>query len=277
VKARFRRALALVIQCTALGAAQVNGPAVAQTAPDSNPPSADQQTDMLNKMSQYADTYVANLPSFLCTQVTTHYTSGLKHIDWKKGDVVVAQLSYHSGKEQQKIQLVNNKVPKTTLPSWHWRLTSAGEFSNQLSSVFAESSKAGYAWNRWDSLRGHRVAVFDYTIQKENSTLSLSSLGVKAVVGYRGTIWADAGTGQVWRIDNHALDIPEELQMHEIGTTTDYEPVTIVERTYVLPVRAEIVEKDIKEYKKNVVDFTNYQQFRADSTLRFDVPDEPKK
>jgi hypothetical protein len=275
------RGLALVIQFTAL---LVTEPALmsfdalaADETPDSKPPDTDQQAALLNKMSEYAEAYTGNVPSFLCIQVTTHYTSGLKHLEWKKGDTVVAQLSYNNGQEQHKIRLVNNKIPRATLPSWHWGLTSAGEFSNQLYNVFAESSKAGYAWNRWDSLRGRRVAVFDYTIQKEHSTMSLSSMGVKAIVAYRGTIWADAETGQVWRIDNHALDIPSELQMLEIGTVTDYASVTIAERSYVLPVHADIQEKDIKEYKKNEVDFTNYQQFRADSTLRFDVPDEPKQ
>jgi hypothetical protein len=268
VIARFWNAIAFAIVFSALAAAQTS----AATAPDSN-----QQADLLNKMSEYAEKYVADLPNFLCTQVTGHFESGLKHVHWSKGDIVVAQLSYSGGKEQQKIVLVNNKAPKTEPRSWRWKLTTSGEFGAKLANVFAESSKAGYSWNRWDTLRGRPVAVFDYTIQKENSLMTLIVMGVRAVVAYRGTVWGDPVTGQVWRVEDHALDIPSELQREEIGTTIDFDPVEIAGRTYVLPVHAETIEQRHSGYEKNEVDFRDYKQFRADSTLRFDVPDEPQK
>jgi hypothetical protein len=262
---------------TALVSATLFAAFAAAQAPLGKAPDTEQQGDMLNKMSAYAESYVSNLPNFLCTQETTHFESGLKHLHWSKVDSVVAQLSYSEGQEHQKIQLINNKAPKTAPRSWRWKLSTAGEFSADLGNVFDEASKAGYAWNRWDTLRGSPVAVLDYVIQKEHSNLTLTMMGVKAVVGYRGAIWADPTTGQVRRIENRALDIPPELQMQEISTTIDYAPVEIADRKYILPVHAETIEKNFHNYEKNDIDFRNYQQFRADSTLRFDVPEEPKK
>ncbi len=58
-------------------------------------------------------------------------------------------------------------------------------------------------------VRGKHLAIFDYSIDKEHSTLRLSlSDFVAAVVPYHGSIYADPATGAIWRISNSASDLP---------------------------------------------------------------------
>ncbi len=224
---------------------------------------------MINSMRSYAETYEAGLPNFLCTQVTTHFTSGRKHEKWRKGDTVTAQLSYSNGKEHSNIQYINNKPAPPHVRPFRWALSTSGEFGAVLVRIFDSDSEAKFDWKGWQELEGKRLASFAFSVAKENSTLQLSSFGVSAVVAYQGAVWVDQASGHVLKIVEEALDIPEELLMEQINRVVQYGNVEISGKTYVLPVRAEIVDTTREDRQRNVIDFNNYRKFEAESTLTF--------
>lgn len=231
--------------------------------------SADAQVTLINSMRSYAETYEAGLPNFLCTQVTTHYTSGRKREKWRKGDTVTAQLTYSNGKEHSNIQYINNKPAPPHVKPFRWALSTSGEFGAVLVRIFDADSEATFEWKGWQELEGKQLASFAFSVAKENSTLELSSFGVSAIVGYQGAVWAEPTTGHVLKIVEEALDIPEELLMNEIKRVVEYGDVQIGGSTYVLPVRAEIVDSTRDDRQRNLIEFNNYRKFAAESTLTF--------
>jgi len=159
-------------------------------------------------------------------------------------------------------------------------------------SVFPwDGSPATIVWDHWDTLRRHRVAVFRYSVARENSHWIASGFPVKSkiphspegvpysgpvqvlhepiTIAYTGTIWVDPQTGEIWRWSNEETQLPLNLRTRYASEVVDYDRVTLGNRDYLLPViRIEIANTDTGRIRL-VWNYSNYQRFEADSTITF--------
>src|ERR1700685_1784578 len=92
------------------------------------------QEQLLAAARGYADRYIDNLPSFICTQTVEQFEADRKARHWHKGDRLTSQLVWDQGREQRTLQLVNER-PVSQRTSWRSPLVSEGEFGNLLDSV----------------------------------------------------------------------------------------------------------------------------------------------
>jgi len=234
------------------------------------------QDRLLDAMEQYGAQYVSRLPNFLCVQVTRQYEAGLKSNRWHQGDTLTSHLSFHDGEEKRTIELVNGKPADPAKRRWHTPLSTEGEFGTLLSRLVDPASDATFTWNRWENLRGKRLAVFDYTVDKEHSTLTmrLSDLA-EGVLPYHGSVYVDPDTGAVWRVTDSAdSDIPRDLEMKAIGTVIDYAETTIGGNSYLLPATASVLVVTETGKVRNDLEFQDYRKFEADSTIKFGATNE---
>jgi hypothetical protein len=202
--------------------------------------------------------------------VTRQFDAGKKSNRWHKGDTLVAKLSFNQGREERTLDSVNGKPVDPAKTRRRPPLSTEGEFGILLSRVLGPDSEAWFTWNRWEILRGKRLAVFDFTVDKQHSTLSLSLSDLaKAIVPYRGSIYADPASGAVWRINDVAFDIPPQLLTREISTTIDYGEIPIGDRKYLLPVEATVSVLLETKRIRNEMEFQNYRKFEADSAVTF--------
>lgn len=230
---------------------------------------------MLEAMRAYAVQYVANLPNFLCEQVTRQYQAGRKPNHWRKGDVLTFRLLYSNGEEQRNLELVNDQPVRAGMRRWRTPLQTEGEFGLLIDSVFGAESEASFAWNGWQDIRGKRAAAFDFAIDVKHSTMTLrlSDLA-KATVPYHGTVYGDPENGAIWRITSEATELPKKLETESISTTIDYDQAPIGNRTYLLPVAATIWMKADRDYIRNELEFRNYRKFEADSVIKYASADD---
>lgn len=240
------------------------------------PPDAAEQRRMLDAMSAYAEHYVANLPNFLCEQVTRQYEAGRKPDRWRSGDVLRSKLLFSNGEEQRHLELVNDRPIRPGTRRWRTPLQTEGEFGILLDRVFGAESQASFAWKGWEMVRGERTAVFAFAIDAEHSTMTLrlSDLA-KATVPYYGTVYGDPASGAIWRITDAATNLPKELRTKSISTAIDYDQVRIGEKSYLLPVQASIWMTTDTNNVRNDLEFRNYRKFEADSVIKFASADEP--
>ena len=243
--------------------------AAGQSAATEQAPGAEEQQKLIAAVREYADRYVSNLPNFLCIQVTEQYQTGRKADHWLRGDTLTSKLVFSNGREQRSLELVNNKAAKDGRRR-HSPLETEGEFGVLLDRIFSERSHASFTWNRWDVVRGKRVAVFDYAIDREHSTLKLMRSDLaQAIIAYDGLLYADAETGAVWRVTMTLKDIPAELETDSSSTTIDYEEATIGGVRYLLPLAATVEMSASKHLIRNEIRFENYQKFDTDSTITY--------
>jgi hypothetical protein len=234
------------------------------------PPSAEEKTKLLASMRQYAQEYVMNLPNFLCTEHIQQFEAARKAKRWHKGDSLTFKLIYNRGREDRTLELVNDKPITSHTAAWRTPLTTEGEFGLLLNSVFGVQTAASFVWNRWEPLQDRWVAVFDYSVDQERSTLKLSLSDVAhAIVPYHGSVYADPANGSIRRITSSASDIPASIQTKSIATTIDYQEVPIAGRTYLLPVQAIVSLATRTHQMQNEMRFVNYRKFETDSTVTY--------
>lgn len=256
--------------CVAAGLGVSSEIAQAQSTEQSSAPLGTEQDNLLTMMQRYADRYVSNLPNFVCIQTIRQLEAGKRSKRWRAGDVLTSKLTFNEGHEDRTLILVNNKEVRSSLKTWRTPLVTEGEFGLLLSRVLSPDSEASFTWSRWETLKGKRLAVFDYDVDKQHSTLrlSLSDLA-KAIVPYHGSVWADPETGAVWRITDTATDIPAVLETQQISTTIDYGEIPIGDTTYLLPVEAVVSLLLEKRRVRNEMTFEDYQKFEARSAITF--------
>lgn len=263
------RKLCLMVGIVSLS---ISATVAGQTSDQASPaaPSAAVQEKLVAAMREYAEQYVANLPNFICTQVTEQFEAGHKTTHWHRGDTLTSKLVFNEGREERSLELVNDKPRKSGGRSWRTPLVTEGEFGMLLNSIFGEASNAAFSWNSWDLVAGKRVAVFDYTIDGNHSTLSLSLSDLaRAIVAYHGSVYADPATGVVWRITNRVTEIPRQIQTKSVSTTIEYEKTAIGSANYVLPVEASIWLSTEANDIRNEIRFKDYRKFEADSTITY--------
>jgi hypothetical protein len=233
-------------------------------------PSPAEQQNLLSSIRQYAEQYVENLPNFICEQVTRQFEAGKKPKRWRQGDTLTARLIYNGGREERTLEYVNNRPVGTRAQIWRRPLITEGEFGMLMERVFNSLPDTGFSWSGWQSGGSGWLAAFDYEVDKQHSTLSLT-LGdlAKAVVPYRGSIYADPATGAIWRITSNPTDIPAELRTKSISTLIDYAPVAIGGKSYILPFQATVTLVTPSGNIKNEIEFTGFRKFETESRITY--------
>ena len=268
-KPRFRYLVILGFVGFCVSGQLLSAQAVDAAVGTGGPPSRAEQESMLTAMRQYAAEYISHLPNFICTQDTQQFESGRKATHWHKGDTLRFRLVFDGGSEQRSLELVNSQPPR---PGRRGRmpLTTEGEFGTLLGSIFGASSETAFSWNRWDMVRGHRVAVIDFAVDREHSTLKLSLSDLaNSLVPYHGSVYAEAETGEVWKISSNATDIPVEIRTRSIATTIEYSEVPIGGVRYLLPVEASVLLDTGTNNIRNEMWFSSYRKFEADSSITY--------
>jgi hypothetical protein len=242
-------------------------------------PSAAEQKKLIDDVRDYALNYVANLPNFICTQLTRRYydPSGLEF--WSQQDTIVAQLTFFDQKEDYKVKLINNRPVDTTFDKLDGS-TSQGEFGSMMKEIFEPESEAEFQWLRWATLGGRRAHVISYFVRQDRSKWSIRYQRSDSIVpAYKGLIYVDRDSRAVLRITLEADSIPPDFPIQQVGLVLDYDFVDISGQRYMLPLKFSTRMREAKFLSKNEVEFRTYRKYGTESSITFeDEPvDEPSK
>ncbi|MFM2123759.1 MAG: hypothetical protein RL328_210 [Acidobacteriota bacterium] len=239
------------------------------------PPTAAEQSALLEQVRHNALDYSDSLPNFICTQVTRRYVGAPGLSSFRLMDTIQEQLSFVEKKENYKVVLINNLPVKDIAHDKVGGATSSGEFGSMLLEIFQPDSRTEFRWDRWATLRGRRTHVFEFRVLQRYSKYLISDResGREMVAGYRGLIYADPETKMVMRIKFDAEGL-QNFPINRVSLDLNYDFVTISGRQYVLPLKAELQSAAGAYGSRNEVEFRRYERFSADATIIYDVPDE---
>ena len=243
------------------------------------PPAPDsiEQKQILAEITENAQNYIKSLPNFICLQVTRRYgdSSGLEN--FRLIDTIAERLSYFEQKEDYKVVSVNG-VPATGNVKHEQQTgaSSSGEFGSILKEIFDPETQTDFNWERWATLRGKRMYVFNFHVHQLHSQYTIYSAEVKRtiIVGYHGLVYADRDAKMVMRIMMEAEDLPADFPVQSVNLDMNYDFMKISGQPYLLPLKSEIRSHEGKFMVKNEVEFRLYNRFGADTSIQFgDVPD----
>jgi hypothetical protein len=234
-------------------------------------PAPEEQQRTLDSARDIAIHYTGKLPDFICTeQVERTDRTSPTNI---KADRLTIQLSYSGQKEMYKLVTMNGQPTKQPLESLDGLIT-AGEFGSQLLAIFDPASTADFQWKQSTNIRKRTAAVYTYRIARANSHYMVgnrSNTGnmVSTAAGYHGEVFLDSGTSRVLRLTATADDLPKESGILQSSVAVDYDLANVAGRSYLLPSHSEShMERSYRQIS-NVVTFTGYRKFVAESTIDF--------
>jgi hypothetical protein len=257
-------------------------------------PDAAEQAQILKQMRQYAAAY--KLPDVAFDQILTHFRAPLGSENWKQEWVRETKWIAHGGhfygccwgrkKGKWVIALPRTGARQYWKESWY--IPGNGVFP-------WDGAKAAITWNRWDTARNHRLAVFDYCVSKEDSHYlatgfpkmarvphspegipfsgPVTDIPYSVNVPYSGEIWVDPESGGVWRLTDVATEFPARLKGRRASSATEYDSVTLGAATYLLPVAHTVVLDTVTERLRPEYAYRNYRKFEADSSITFFTAD----
>ncbi|HZQ54799.1 MAG TPA: hypothetical protein VFB14_21530 [Bryobacteraceae bacterium] len=248
-------------------------------APPIPPPSSVKQQEIRDLMTQYALNYTQNLPNFICVEVTRRYVDPRGGNDYRSLGTVLARVSYNEGAEHYKVYSVDGKIVDTDMGGiGGGGARSTGEFAGMMRSIFEPKSEAEFGWDHWATLRGRRMAVFNYFIDSGHSSYSIEYGGSggpgdeqRIITAYRGLIYADPDTGEIDRIKFIAVNIPSSFPVRETTETLDYDLIDISGQKFVCPTRALLYMRAEHQTSRNEIEFRNYRKFGADIAIKYDM------
>lgn len=258
------------------------GPAVARLGstqgPAIPPPDAVTQQKIIDLMKQYALTYTQSLPNFICVEVMRRYIDPNAGDHYRSLGNVLAKVSYNEGQENYKVYSVNGHYEDTTLDKAGSTggAISSGEFGSLMREIFEPKSQAEFGWDHWGTLRGRRMAVFNYMIDSGHSSWSITYSAAagdeqRIITAYKGLVYADPNTGEITRIKFVAVDIPRTFPVSQASEILDYDQVQISGQPYVCPLMATLNMTSGREKTKNEIEFRDYRRFDAGSTITYDM------
>ena len=259
-----------------------SGPGVARLGstqgPVIPPPDSVRQQKMLDLMKEYAMTYTQSLPNFLCVEVMRRYVDPNAGDHYRSLGNVLAQVSYNEGQEKYKVYSINGHYEDTTLDkaAATGGAISSGEFGSLMREIFEPRSQAEFGWDHWATLRGRRMAVFNYLIDSGHSQWSITySSGPgdeqRIITAYKGLVYADPNTGQITRIKFIAVDIPRTFPVSQATEILDYDQVQISGQPFICPLMATLNMTSGREKTKNEIEFRDYRKFGIDSGITYDM------
>lgn len=241
------------------------------------PPDSVRQQQILDRMREYALDYTAKLPNFICVEVTRRTIDPRGTDRYLSLDTVLAKVSYNEGQEHYQVYSVGGKyvdMPMDKVGGGGARST--GEFAGMMRSIFEPSSQAEFNWDHWGTLRGRRMAVFNYFIDSGHSSYSISYGNgpgdeQRIITAYKGRIYADEHTGEIARIEFVAVDIPKSFPVTATTEILDYDAVDISGKQYVVPLLAQLYIAAGSQKSKNRIEFRDYRKFDTGSVITYDT------
>jgi hypothetical protein len=239
-------------------------------------PTADQQAKTLEAAREIAIHYTSKLPDFSCSEqverVNRSAGSSLAPAVVQSEKLTI-QLTFAGQKEQYKLVAMNGEPTTQPLESLDGLIT-GGEFGSQLLGIFDPLSAATFQWKDWTTLRKRRAAVYTYRIARDKSHYLLGRRADNGAMqewaaGYQGEVVLDNATNKVLRLTASAGDIPKPSGIDQSSVEVDYDFVEVAGASHLLPSHSESRMERSNRTISNVVTFTGYKKFEADSTISF--------
>jgi hypothetical protein len=241
-------------------------------------PTTEQQTEILAGIRDYALNYTANLPNFLCNQITHRQVDATGTGDhFREADKLQEQLTYFDHHESYKVMAVNGQMVSN---KDHLKLggaISSGEFGSMMYEIFEPESDTEFNFDHVGKWDGQIVNEFRYRVRKERSHYSIFHEGVNRTIiaGYHGVIYAAADSSAVVRITLECEEIPRDFPVQDVKLDMRYGIARISDQDYMVPVKWDMRSRDGKYLSWNSAEFALYRKFEASTTLKFDTDAEP--
>lgn len=228
----------------------------------------------LSKIKRQTKAELERLPNYACQETVNRFRRAPNAPSFKPVDTLHLEVAFIGGKEMfapaGAAQFQDVDLSAFALEG----AIGTGAFSVTARNLFVNDSGRITGWGE-EKIADRATLWYTYEIAGMYQPLTLQSGGVQTTVGERGRFWVDAGSLELLRIEDHALEIPEYMGMRDVTTAIDYSKVQIGPILVLMPRVAETVITSLNgKEDKNIAEFSGCREYGSESVIRFG-PDEP--
>ncbi len=119
---------------------------------------------------------------------------------------------------------------------------------------------------------GHSAFRYDFQVPQGKSQFLVRHNGDESIVGYEGTLWVDAETAELIRIDWKTEHIPSFVGLSSIEKKMHYETLHIGNSDFLLPANVELsAYSKHGDFSLNMVALKACREFTGESTVNYDL------
>jgi hypothetical protein len=213
------------------------------------PPDSTARVQIFNRAIAFVSGAMHNMPNFLADREITRFQSRKRLRDtgqsilvedtpFRSVDHSQAKVIYRDGTE-----IVENNAAKTR----HEGLTSWGEFGPLLGIITKDMMKGTVTFKHWERSSGGALAVFDFSVAKEQSHNIVSyccgrpgdadGRSFQLQPSYHGRIVIDPSTGSILRLVVLA-DLGPSDPITRADVAIEYGPIQLGGKAYIAPLRS---------------------------------------
>lgn len=239
-------------------------------APQSQP--AESPDLLLQRMRNRMAVHLSQLSKYTCHEVIDRLVRPInsgrfEHLD--RLDLEVAfigseELFSRPGEARFQERNIHNIVTAGTIGN--------GAFGSRLESVLsADTTALRYVGpSKTDAQKTFR---YDFNVPQEKSHFLVRHDSAEGIVGYKGSVWVDAETLDLVRIELKTDGIPAYIGVSVVQESMHYKSMRIGNSDFVLPRRSQLSTFDrLGNYTLNVIGLEHCHEFNGESIVTFDGP-----
>jgi hypothetical protein len=210
------------------------------------------------------------LPDYVCTQSIERFRRSASEQAWEKVDTLRFEVALVSGRELYGLPGARRFQDRPLAEMTGRGTIGTGQFALLAQHLFLTST-AQFAY-RGETTQNQRPAhEYSYDVAPDKSSYKLRTGGVESNVGFQGSIWIDAETLDLIRLEVQAYDIPEKLGLAQVDTALDYSRLNIGDTQLLLPLAAILNVAAVEGLESmNRTRLSACRHYAAESTIRFE-------
>ena len=241
----------------------------AQRSPADNLPP---EVRLLEQVRQRMAETLSRLPNYTCLQTIERMTRGGGARKFQLMDMVRLQVALVSGRELFSWPGAKKFDDREISDIVTGGAIGNGNFAIHAKAVFL-TNHPRFTYMGERTREGRRTHRWDFVVPQPMSGYTLRARPNEAVVGYHGSIWADAETLDLVRLQVQADDVPPVLKISDARDAVEYRRMKIGPEMFLLPEASEMIITDMQgNESRNRTTFTGCQQYTGESVITFEDP-----
>lgn len=250
--------------------AVAHAPAKAETPlPVPVPGSTDGSRELLARAQLSNELLYTDLESFVCNEHIDRFKGSVDGDKVHQLDTVTSKVSFENGVEHYSDIRQNNR-PRAALSNLPgaW---SEGEFGTLLRQTRALLGTQTASRKEETTLDGTPAAVYSVQVSEADSPWDLVISSHDYRIPFETLVWVAKDSGRILKIERTSTEMPPDTGIAQLQWGVTLEPVRLDQKTWLLPKTGEYQVTYTRSNRKewNVMNFSDYQRYGAQTILRF--------
>ena len=232
------------------------------------PKNGDDPEALFRRVKARTAEHFAQLPNYTCHETVDRMQrirSNFQHLDTLELEVAfVGQRELFSRSGEDNFGELEKIVSGGTIGN--------SALGSHIDSVFSRDV-AEFRYAGEGKKDGHKTLRYDLHVPIERSAFRVRHNGAEGTAGYEGSVWVDAETLDLVRVDLKVNRIPSHVRVRLIEESMHYKKLPIGNSEFNLPDRSELAATDdMGNYSLNMIKLHRCREFSADSVVKYGPP-----